>query len=564
MKKRGKDLIISSIIALLIGAFTLPVKTINGAVISNNFSDVIFSSLSGWFLFLTITFISVFFVLNIASRDLDPLQKRLEEMEGISSSTNSIRKPSAWIGRAKYLMGKKRYVEQIPQNNGKYATDMNYSQDSKQILSNYGDSRLVEYFIKTNGEMPRDDADMAAKYFQDFKDYSSLFNKELERFPVADHGKVLDSLKGKKEKGLTPLNLQKSYPIHKPDETVSVDPNFYEEFKIEAPKDVADPIIAVRLGRGLPYTKSIRTPANDIRVGRYPYERKRGKGGHSSYETLQDIENGREMNPRQAVHVTLNGLYSGKHRAYDWAADKVDHILLAPAKELIDNKDLLYLDKHDSASFGDLPIPSGSEIVISKEQYKLMSPKEIKRLKRRTGAEIVTIQSPDDKNVLDTAKRRIQERGYSLSGVHMDRAEEESNLYNAIKYLGNISPVHLGDAEYFSPNQLAAELSRIPWLQYRIDSLRVGRPISTDTDVGELKRELRSVKKNMGGYFDRAIDDIDKTRRGNPTHKDIISLERIIEYADNHHFPEVVSDKARKYIREQKQYLDRDRRDMVA
>jgi len=566
MNRRGKNLIISLIVVLLVGTMTFPVKTISGAVISNNFTEVLFSNLQGWFLFLVMIFISMFLVLNIASRGSDSLQKRLEEMEierGVSSSARvSVFRPSTWLGRVKYLVSRKRYVEQSLQDEGKYVKDSTYGEDTQKVLSNYGDSRLVEYFIRTKGEMPRDSADKATEYFNDFKSYNFQFNKELEKFPKEDREKILSALASQNGNGVTPLGLQRINPLHTPKDITFTDPNQYAEYRVTPPSDVADSLIAVRLGRGLPYSKAIRTPANDIRTGKRLYERNRAKeGGKESYETLNKIGRGNNMNPRQAVHFSLNSIYTGKHRAYDWAADKVDHILLAPAKDLIENKDVLSLSEQDSASLGDLPIPKGSEIIVSKEQYKLMSPKEINRLKRRTGAEIVTLQSSEDKNIIDTARRRIEERGYHLLDKFRNHANEKSgNLSEAVKYLGNTSSIQLGDAEYFAPNQLAAELSRIPWLQHRINSLKSGRPVSEiDTSVVKLKKELFGAQRDVGSYFDRTVNSLNTTRRGNPTYKDISSLDRLVAYADSHGASKFVPGATRDYIQRYKRQFEESR-----
>lgn len=157
---------------------------------------------------------------------------------------------------------------------------------------------------------------------------------------------------------------------------------------------------------------------------------------------------------RQTIHFTLNHPVAS-HIYGNWEDKK--YAILIPSEHLFD-KNLIAVQPSDSYAFGDVPLKnSGAEIIITREPqrlskqqirelrkrsdesldeninrktnggtYKVMSTRELNRMKRRTGAEIVTITHATE-GLDDAIRRRISERGYLVldSNQYGDIPENE-------------------------------------------------------------------------------------------------------------------------------------------
>ncbi len=123
---------------------------------------------------------------------------------------------------------------------------------------------------------------------------------------------------------------------------------------------------------------------------------------------------------RQTVHFSLNHPVVS-HMMGNFDSKK--YAILIPSEGVM-KENIVTLNPSDTYSFGNVPLKNkDAEIVISREAYRAMSPKELSRLKKRTGVETVTL--PNEGERLDEAiKRRIYEKGYLYL-----QANEHGDLY---------------------------------------------------------------------------------------------------------------------------------------
>lgn len=279
--------------------------------------------------------------------------------------------------RDKYFF--RRDVSQIEQDEAKYSNNFDYTG---------GDNRLKAYF---NRAYDKDSLIISDKDQEQFTKFYIDFMKDLKQnFPKEIQEDVLNSLDSIEYPTLTtPSKLHREERI---------DP---KEFDPKTGKG----LIAVHKTNYLPNQQQIKTTAN-ARYTRSDFDK-------------QNFGDNPAAAVRQTIHFSLNGPVSS-HMQGNW--DNARYGILVPLDKILEDK-IVGLRGEDTYSFGNVPLNrGGTEVIISREAYKSMSPKEISRLKKRTGAEIVTIQSDKDSKLDDTINRRIQERGYQLFDIGKDYA----------------------------------------------------------------------------------------------------------------------------------------------
>jgi hypothetical protein len=229
---------------------------------------------------------------------------------------------------------------------------------------------------------------------------------------------------------------------------------------------------------------------------------------------------------RQTVHFSLNHPVAS-HLMGNW--DNKKYALLVPAEGLM-KKNIITVNTSDTFTLGDVPLKGkDAELIISRDVYMTLSPREIARLKRRTGVDVVTV--PDNGEEMDEAiNRRIRENGYvSLS----------SNQY------GNVL---MGEGEALSE---------------AVGRMAIGEGKSTDLHIGTPFKRLESstssiamdqeTNHSMGTYYSgesvlngakealaQARKDLIKARGGeqNLTTEDIRTLKKLEKVVENYKYAE--------------------------
>lgn len=481
MDKNGvikRSLIISTGVVFLFFCLLFLTANITGQTILSK--DIVFYGYGEFFLFGVLIFISSFLILQLSGTD--SLQKRLGEMENSAPSSDVSRNSKRGLFqriRDKYSF--RRSVSQVKQDGEKYAGNSDYLG---------GDSRLKDYFDRaTLKNYYRDDNEKR----ENFANFYAGFMKDLnQNFPSAERENILNQLK----------NIENPI-LEKPTKLASKFGKFGKSIKGEHGELRPEGMIAVHKTNYLPNQQQIKTTAN----ARY----------NSSDFNSGDFANNHAAATRQTVHFSLNGPVSS-HMSGNW--DRSKYAILVPLDKIFDDK-IVALRGEDSYSYGNVPLNrGGTEVVISKDAYLSMSPKEINRLKSRTGAEIITIQSGKDSTLNDTINRRIKERGYGLFRIGKDYAEDPDSQ-NGI----HIDPQNKSGARHiFSPfSGLEKTVNGF------VNDSSSGRivPIENQYNQGDVDLAEEYLKQIEGL--------VKKSRKGVLTRSDIASLDRQRKVVESRH-----------------------------
>lgn len=430
--------------------------------------DFVVSGYENIFIFIALTFMSSFLVLQVLGGD--SLQGRLTEMEAANPSSETSRSSKKGIIQRikdKYFLSH-RSVSQVDQNGDKYVANPDYLG---------GDSRVREYFDKATSSNYREtDGEMRKR--GEFEEFYKKFMEDLNKFPKEERAQILNSLPSIESRVLyspSKLYVEGAMSLKKID------------------SETGKGLIAVHKTNYLPNQKQIKATGNS-RFSRSDFKEGNFGADHAAAT-------------RQTVHFSLNGPVSS-HLQGNW--DSTKYGVLVPLDKIQGDK-IVAVRGEDTYAYGNVPLNrGGTEIVISKEAYKSMSPKELNRLKRRTGAEIVTIQSDKDVILDDAINRRIQERGYQLFSVGKDYATR---------------PGSLDGISIDSKNKLGGKHCYSPF---------AGLEVSANEFVNSGRGSVLPVSDQYVEGVDRAIENlaaIEKSVRGSRrggqlTRADIASLER--------------------------------------
>lgn len=373
--KLRKRVTISGIVASVFHLAYYTKLSLTGNIVSLTCEGFSLSKIS--FLPFFIALLASFFLLILFSGD--GIQYRLGEMEKENPSSDKSRNSKR--GLVQKMMDKisfHRKVYPIEQNKEKYIVNPDYFG---------GDKRVRDYFERNFAKRTYGLNDYQKR--SELAEFYEEFTKDLEnKFSREEREALLNSLSDIDSSSLDPIS------------------NRYGKGSLPSRSidgESGEGLIAVHKTDYLPNQQQIKTRANATHTS---YELDGGKISPNRAEAV-----------RQTVHFTLNGPVSS-HMDGNW--DNKKYAVLLPLEKIMKDK-VVGFRGEDTFSFGNVPLNrGGTELIVSREAYKIMSPKEIARLKRRTGAEIITIQSEKDDTLNDSINRRIKERGYTVLDIGRD------------------------------------------------------------------------------------------------------------------------------------------------
>ena len=245
---------------------------------------------------------------------------------------------------------------------------------------------------------------------------------------------------------------------------------------------------------------------------------------HGDYQAEKLLQ---EQAARQTVHFALNHAVVS-HPMGDWEDRK--YAILVPAEGLMKDN-IVTLNSSDTYTFGDAPLKNkNSEMIISREaydkMYKTLSAKDLNRMKKKTGVEIITI-SDTGETLSGAIDRRISERGYmSLqSNQHGDVLVENGGALSSA-----LAKLAIAEGKSLSLHRS----SPFKRLESSTSTIKSGGDTVMSWDDFNGENALEGSQKGLM----QAREDLIKARGGekNLTKRDIITLKKLERVVENYKY----------------------------